>query len=52
MILQENELKLMLERFRGDQNMLTAQMLSDLDYVNIKRIKQLYNYNLVSMREK
>jgi len=27
-------------------------MLSELDYVNIKRIKQLYNYNLVSMREK
>lgn len=27
-------------------------MLSDLDYVNLKRVKLLYNYNLTSMREK
>jgi len=52
MILQENDLKLLLERFRGDQNILTAQMVRELDYVDIKRIKQLYNYNLVSMRER
>jgi hypothetical protein len=27
-------------------------MVRELDYVDIKRIKQLYNYNLVSMRER
>ncbi len=27
-------------------------MVSELDYIDLKRIKQLYNYNLVSMRER
>jgi len=45
-------LKILLERYRGDQNVLTAQMVKDLDYCEEKSFKQLYNYNLVSMRER
>jgi hypothetical protein len=51
-IIQENNLKVLLERYRGDQNILTAQMVRDLDYVDLKAVKYLYNYNLVSMRER
>ena len=50
MCLQENDLKVMVERFRGDQNILTAQMVSDLDHINEKKLKQIYNYNLNTLR--
>lgn len=46
-----SEVKQKLENFRSDQHLLTAEMLTELNDIESRNLKQLFNYNLTGMRE-
>jgi hypothetical protein len=46
------EVKTRLERIRADQHLLTSDVLAELDAVEDKYLKKLYNYSLATLREK
>ena len=50
--IRTSDFKQQLERFRADQFLLTTKTLQNLDYIDTKHIKKLYNYSLNVLREK
>jgi|LauGreDrversion4_2_1035121.scaffolds.fasta_scaffold212952_1 hypothetical protein len=38
--------------YRGDQQLLTAEQLGNIDYTSLKFTKPMYNYALLNLRER
>lgn len=49
---RQNEIEVLLERFRSDQYQLTSDVLKLNDGAALRHQKPLYNYGLLSIREK
>lgn len=50
--LQETELKVLAERYRCDQNILTSNTIQEMVFAETKNLKQLYNYDLMNAQER
>lgn len=42
---------MLMEKFRNEQNLETSRILQNIDFSDVKTVKQLYNYDLAGQRE-